>query len=453
MRFRTWPVAALGLSGLLVLVVASLTTASRRAQEIYAELDRLNAHHRQIEGKFRRLRSDIQLSSIFVRDYLLDIGNAAEHRTRLNELRRENLATFAELRALGQAAEWDDDRSRRLEAELDEYWRVTEPFFDRRPGAEFTGGVAFLRRAVIPRRQTVLALAREIEDLNNSNLAAERAEVTRRHDEFRADLRRLLWQSVFLGLVVAASAVVRLGVLERRSERERAFAAEAERHMRELSQQLVVTQEEERKKLSRELHDHVGQVLTALRMELGRIERLRMPTNASLGEAVSESRALVDNVVRTVRDLAQGLRPSMLDDFGLLAALEWLVRDFTRRFDISAHLRTDGDFADLPDLHRTCAYRTVQEAMTNCVKHAGASRIDIDVRAADGALEVSVSDDGVGIDPARRRAGLGLRGLEERVRDLDGTVSIRGARGAGTTVTIRLPNATVGEAARARATG
>jgi signal transduction histidine kinase len=188
-------------------------------------------------------------------------------------------------------------------------------------------------------------------------------------------------------------------------------------------------------------------------MELGRIERLRVPTNASLAEAVSESRALVDNMVRTVRDLAQGLRPSMLDDFGLRAALEWLVRDFTRRFDISVHLRIDGDFGDLPDLHRTCAYRTVQEAMTNCVKHARATRIDVAVRAAGDALEVSVSDDGIGIDPARQRAGLGLRGIEERVRDLDGTVSVRGASGAGTTVTIQLPHAAVGEAARARAAG
>jgi signal transduction histidine kinase len=330
---------------------------------------------------------------------------------------------------------------------------VTLPLLDRRIGEELTESVAFLRAEVIPRRETVLELAREIEDLNNANLAAERAEVTRRHAEFRGDLQVLLWQSILLGLVVAATAVVRLGVLERRSERERAFAAQAERQMRELSQQLVATQEEERKKLSRELHDHVGQVLTALRMELGRIERLRMPANAPLAEAVSESRALVDNMVRTVRDLAQGLRPSMLDDFGLQAALEWLVRDFTRRCGLSIQLKTDGDFGDLPDLHRTCAYRTVQEALTNCVKHAHAGRIAVAVRAAEEALEVSVSDDGIGIDPAHRQAGLGLRGIEERVRDLGGTVNIEGANGVGTIVTIRLPHPTVAEAARARATG
>jgi two-component system sensor histidine kinase UhpB len=306
---------------------------------------------------------------------------------------------------------------------------------------------------VIPRREAVLQLAREIEDLNDANLAAERAEVTRRHADFRGDLQALLWQTLFLGLVVAAAAVARIGVLERRSARERAFAAQAERRMRELSQELVATQEEERKKLSRELHDHVGQVLTALRMELGRIERLRMPGNAPLSEAVSETRALVDDMVRTVRDLAQGLRPSMLDDFGLQAALEWLVRDVSRRSRIPVHLSTDGDFGHLPDLHRTCVYRTVQEALTNCVKHAQATRIDVAVHPAGEALEVAVRDDGIGIDAARRQTGLGLRGIEERVRDLGGTVDVDGAKGVGTTVRIRLPYPPAGEVARARAAG
>ena len=115
----------------------------------------------------------------------------------------------------------------------------------------------------MPRREAVLTIAQEIEELNNANLAAQRAEVDRRHTAFRDDLQRLLWQTVLLGVGVAVVVVVRLRVLERRSE-------EAEHQMRELSQQLVNAQEEERKNLSRELHDHVAQVLTGLRMELGR---------------------------------------------------------------------------------------------------------------------------------------------------------------------------------------
>ncbi len=434
MRFRTWPVAALGLAGLVVLVFVSLTTASRRAQEIYAELDHLNAHHREIEAKFRRLRADIHLSGIFVRDYLLDSDrNAPEYRKRLADFRQTTFGTFAELRELGQEDGWDDFRTERLQAELTEYWRATEPLFDRTTAMDLAQSVAFLREQVLPRREAVLMLAREIEDLNNANLAAERAEVTRRQAEFRGGLRLLLWQSVSLGLIVAVAAVVRLRVLERRS-------AEAERQMRELSKELVATQEEERRKLSRELHDHIGQVLTALRMELGRIERLEGAGGPPLSQAVVESRTLVDNMVRSVRDLALGLRPSMLDDFGLQAALEWHVRDFTRRYGLHVELTMDGDYAGVSDPQRTCVYRTVQEALTNCAKYARASRVDVVVRETREGIVVSVTDDGIGIDPARRQSGLGLRGIEERVRDLKGTVTVGAAGGAGTRLVVRLPH-------------
>ena len=142
-----------------------------------------------------------------------------------------------------------------------------------RPTEKFLRSAGFLRREVVPRREAVLAIAQEIEELNNANVAAQRAEVARRHQAFRDDLHRLLWISVLLGLSVALIVVYRLRVLERRAEDQRSSAADAERQLRQLSQQLVATQEEERKNLSRELHDHVAQVLTALRMELGRIER------------------------------------------------------------------------------------------------------------------------------------------------------------------------------------
>ncbi len=434
MRFRTWPVAALGLAGLVILVFVSLSTASRRGQEIYADLDRINAHHREIEAKFRRLRADLHLSGIFVRDYLLDTDRQAPaYLRRLAEFRLASLATFAELRELGREDGWDDVRTERLEAELQEYWRATEPLFDRATGMDLAGSAAFLREQVLPRREAVLTLAREIEDLNNANLAAERAEVTRRQADFREGLRRLLWQSVALGLIVAVAAVARLRVLERRS-------AEAERQMRGLSQELVETQEEERRKLSRELHDHIGQVLTALRMELGRIERLDGAASAPLSQAVAESRALVDNMVRSVRDLTLGLRPSMLDDFGLQAALEWHVRDFTRRYGLHVELKMDGDFGGVSDPQRTCVYRTVQEALTNCAKHARATRVDVVVGETREGIVVSVTDDGIGIDPARRQSGLGLRGIEERVRDLKGTVSVGAAGGCGTRLVVRLPH-------------
>jgi signal transduction histidine kinase len=453
MRFRTWYVAAFGLGGLLLLIAASMFAASRKAQEIYAQLDQLNTHHHEVEAKLRRLRSDVNLSGIFVRDYLLDIAreHAPEYRERLAEFRKTNLATVAELRAV---AELDQDQVRRLEASLDEYWQTFDPLFDWTVTEKIFRSASFLRREVVPRREAALAITQQIEELNNANLTEQRAEVTRREATFRNDLRRLLWQSLLLGLVVALAVVLRLGVLERRSDEQRAIAQDAERQMRQLSQRLVATQEEERKNLSRELHDHVAQVLTGLRMELGRIERTKGPVDAQVVAAAGEAKKLVDNMFRTVRDLALGLRPSMLDDFGLQPALEWHVRDVTARCGVSVDLSMDGDFSALSERYRTCVYRAVQEALTNSVRHAKARSIRVKVSGHAGRLEASVSDDGVGIDPARRHSGLGLRGIEERVKELHGTMSIGSGLGGGTTLAIHLPLPVAAtEVARARAAG
>jgi signal transduction histidine kinase len=454
MRFRTWPVAAVGLAGLLLLVVLSVATASRRAQEIYTHLDQLNTHNRDVESKLRQLRGDVHLSGIYVRDYLLDSvrERGPEYRQRLATLRETNRVTLAELLAIARGRGEDDSRILNLEANLHDYWEGFEPLFDWTIVEKINRSASFLRREVLPRREAVMAIAQEIEELNNANLAAQRAEVTRQQAAFRAELLNLVWRSLVIGLLLAIPAVIRLRVLERRSEQQKAQAHEAEHQMRELSQQLVAAQEEERRKLSRELHDHVGQTLTALRMELGRIDRLQGSADPRLGSAVGECRQLVDDMVHTVRDLALGLRPSMLDDFGLQPALEWLARDFTRRSNVPVELTVTGALDSLSDQHRTCIYRVVQESLTNCVRHARARRISVAVRAHPDALEVSVSDDGVGLDPNRRRAGFGLRGIEERVRELGGHVSLRSASGQGATLAIWLPLTTM-EPTLARSVG
>jgi signal transduction histidine kinase len=223
--------------------------------------------------------------------------------------------------------------------------------------------------------------------------------------------------------------------------------------MRELSQRLVHTQEEERKNLSRELHDHVAQVLTGLRMELGRLERMTAPFIPHVGSVVAECKGLVDDMFSTVRNLALGLRPSMLDDFGLRAALEWIVRDFSARYPVKIDLRMEGDFDALPDKHRTCVYRAVQEAMTNAIRHAQPQTIQISVCSRDGRLHTSVTDDGVGFNPGRYGNGFGLRGIEERVRELEGAMSISRQTRGGTILAIQLPLAALHpqEVPRARA--
>ncbi len=187
MRFRTWPVAAVGLVSLLALIAGSMLTASRRAQEIYTQLDQLNTRSHEVDTKLRRLRSDVNLSGIFVRDYLLDVARerAPEYRQRLAAFRETNMATVAELRAL---AEPHADQILSLQTQLDDYWETFDPLFDWTPAEKIMQSASFLRREVVPRRDAVLAIAQEIEELNNANLAEQRAEVTRRQAAFRDDL-------------------------------------------------------------------------------------------------------------------------------------------------------------------------------------------------------------------------------------------------------------------------
>jgi signal transduction histidine kinase len=451
MRFRTWPVAAVGLGCLLALILLSMLTLSRKAQLIYSEIDQLNTHHHDVDARLRRLRSDVNLSGIFVRDYLLDVAreHATDYRERLATFRRDNIQTVKDLRVIDAA---HAERIDNLQLQLDGYWQTFEPLFDWTATEKIFRSATFLRNEVVPRREAILAIAQEIEELNNANLAAQRAEVTNREASFREDLWRLLGRTILLGIVVALVAVYRLRLLERRSEQQRTIAEEAENKMRELSQRLVALQEDERRNLSRELHDHVGQMLTALRMEIGRVDRSK--TSADSSDAVAECRRLIDQMFRTVRDLALGLRPSMLDDFGLQPALEWLVRDVTNRYGVDVTLKVVGDLDALPDRHRTCVYRSVQEALTNCMRHSGASKIEVVVIGSEGRIRVTVKDDGVGLDPRRRRDGLGLRGIEERVKELKGTFAISGTLNRGTTIDLDLPApALIQEDALARSAG
>ncbi len=450
---RTWPVAAAAFGGLLLLIYTSVATTSRKAEEIYAQLDALNAHHREVEINLRRLRSDVHLSGIYIRDYLLDTDRdeVPEYRRRLTELRDSHSATVRELRQLLPAAA--APQLDNLETRVDEYWQTFEPLFEWSVYEKIMRSARFLRREVLPRREAVLAITKDVEGLNNANLAMQRAEVSRRLVAFRDDLHTRLQRTLLLGFLVAIVAVLRLRAVERRSERQRVYAAEAEREMRLLSQQLVAAQEEERKKLTRELHDHVGQMLTALRLEIGRADRARGASDAQLGQAIAEAKKLLDTILRSVRDLVMGLRPSMLDDFGLQPALEWHTRDFRRRFGIPVDLTLAGELDALPDRYRTCVYRIVQEALTNCARHAHAKLVEIRVRHEQNTLDLVIADDGVGIDPGRAR-GMGLLGIEERVRELHGVFHVGPRQPRGTELHASIPVSTpIQEDQLARAVG
>ena len=435
MRFSTWPVVAVSLLGLLGLIVGSILAAQRKADLAYAHLESLNSRYRDVEMRVRRMRADLHLSGILARDYLLDRTTpAAEYRSRLIAYRTESDRMIEELEPLvrdSDPAQFDE-----LRRELDDYWHSYTPLFD---GTTDSDRYGFLRRVIAPRRDAVMRISAEIEALNTRNLRAQQQAAAERQRELHQYLTSTLIGSLALGLIVAVAAVIRIRLLERRSEEQHGRTQQAEEQLRRLSNQLVKTQEEERKSLSRELHDELGQMLTALRMELGRAERAQAVGSPAFTPTIGESKALVDRMMRMVRDLAMGLRPSMLDDLGLEPALAWQAREFSRRYNVPVDLSVDGDLERLPDPQRTCVYRVVQEALTNCAKHSAATEIHVQVVRGRTRLDVSVRDNGVGMTSTSNHKGLGLTGIKERVKDINGSTSIDTKPGGGTVVHITLP--------------
>jgi signal transduction histidine kinase len=439
-RIRSGLFVAIALAGLLALIATSILAARHKAQAVYTELDEVNLLHRYVEAKLRRLRSDIHLSGIFVRDYLLDPSpeTGPVYRERLTELRQATTGTIVELeRSVGPR---QAERIAGLHAKLEDYWKAFDPLIGWTPAEKAANSYYFLRREVLPRREAVLEIAQAIEEFNNENIRQQREEIAGRERDLHAYLNRMLLISLIAGACVAIATVFRIYVLEKRSEREQRRAERAEEEMRGLTQQLVRTQEEERRNLSRELHDEVGQILTGLRMEVGNAEKAHLAGSPAFEAHIAESKHLVDTLIQTVRHLSMGLRPSMLDDLGLQPALEWQANDFTRRYNVPVNLKLDGALDAVGEPHRTTVYRVVQEALTNCARHAEASQISVSIRGAPRGIRVLVHDDGVGFrEPADQALGLGLIGIKERVRELGGEMLVHSTSGAGSTLEIEVP--------------
>ncbi len=210
-----------------------------------------------------------------------------------------------------------------------------------------------------------------------------------------------------------------------------------------LSRQLMGAQEAERRRLARELHDELGQALTAVKLNL---QSLPGPgASAGAGGRLDEAMGLVDRALSQVRDLSLDLRPSLLDDLGLASALRWYVTRQAERAGLAATVAADlGETRPGPDIETAC-FRVVQEAMTNAVRHGGARSVSVEVKGREGEIALVVRDDGAGFDVeaahsrATRGESLGLLGMEERVLLLGGTLDIDSAPGQGTEVRARIP--------------
>ena len=248
--------------------------------------------------------------------------------------------------------------------------------------------------------------------------------------------RRLLLAGAGALLLTLAIAwpMAYAGALRSQHEAER---AESERRLRRLSARILEVQEEERRGLARDLHDELGQLGTAAKIELDRALRASSPEKKD--ELLRAAAATTDRLLTGLHDVASDLRTNLLDDLGLESAVVAYAQELEEQHDLPVDLEVELGKDPLPPAVALTAYRLIQEGLTNVVKHASAKQARVGLRTGPGSLEVEVADDGDGFEPNGSTDRLGILGMRERVEHLSGTFRLSSRQGAGTRIEARLP--------------
>ena len=439
---RTWMAVLAGFAVLLILIVLTGLDAVTVLGRLHSSGDQMRARFEERTRTLEQIRSGIYLSGTYVRDYLLapEPGGASAQRGRLQALRRDTESALRQYLKDIDPGQLSDFRA--LRSEIDEYWRVLENTFNWTPEERNRQRYAFFYEELVPRRTAMLQVADRVASVNETELTRAEEQFSKDFNNFRMGSVITLALTLIGGLLVTGLTMMYLQRLEREAQTRLTESGRAQADLKELSAKLLRAQEEERRSISRELHDEVGQTLSAIVMETDNLlDGDHAPEVRSRLEAVH---GLARRTMEETRNMSLLLRPSMLDDFGLVPALEWQARDAMRRTNLRVQLDADSAVENLPEEHTTCIYRIVQESLNNVVRHAQARAVQITLRSNGSGIDVAVQDDGSGFDTTLTR-GLGLLGMEERVRHLGGEFRIESRAGRGTLVAASLPVTMVGK--------
>lgn len=402
-----------------------------------------NARYIQAQDLLASVRAQVLLASVVVGDALLD----ADPRAPSNP--HDVMRTFHAIDALLDQyvpvfdAALERGRVARLRHEVDDF-RMASDAVLASDDARSRFQAPILLRRLIPKREAAIRTSEELQALNRAaSVDGQRALVQR-----QVDLQRQVWGifgvAVFISLLIAWFASRHVTRLERRLTEQRAREARVSADLQRLSARLVRVQEEEHRRIARELHDEVGQALSAVKVELSVAERRLERLHGEQG-LLADAQSSAESALRSVRDLTHLLHPPALEDLGLVAALESFVREFRARHGVAMTFVADAlEERQHPEIERA-VYRIVQEALTNIARHASARAGQVALRRERQLLRVTIEDDGVGFDDADverpgGRRGLGLLGMRERVSQLHGRIEIHSAPDKGTRIDVELPS-------------
>jgi signal transduction histidine kinase len=433
--------SAFGLSLILwVLLGYHVTHQLAAAQKASTTLETRYLH---AQDALAAVRSEVLITSVIVRDAVLDtsVSTADQYRRDINRAYAAiDSAIASYVPVLGSPAEVQGVQ--RLKDAVANFRAASAEILNSDMRTWPVQARSLLRR-YLPSREQAIAVSEEVQALNRTLYFEQQRTTAAGQARLQSQLFTGLGLGLAVNLAIALASSRYATRLERRLVDQRRREEQIGSDLQRLSARLVDIQDEEQRRIARDLHDEVGQGLTAIQLELV-LARQRI-TRAGIDEDLLEdARTTTENVLRTVRDLSQLLHPPVLEDLGLCAALGSHIAALRKRtgLDLEFVDRTQGVRAS-PAVERT-VYRALQEALTNVVRHARATMVTVGVRVESGWLVATVEDDGTGFDVATverpgRRTGLGLLSIRERAAQVGGSVHITSRPGQGTRLEVRAP--------------
>jgi signal transduction histidine kinase len=428
-----------GFGGLLLLMGLLGLSANSFLRKIEIREAAIRSDYVERNRSLEAIRSDIYISGTDLRDFLLDESEslAAAHRQQFLRKRSE---TESEIADFAKVLEPDHRAPiKALATELANYFAIAAPILNWNAETRSNSGYRFMQDQILPRRTAALAITDRIQQASEKQMNASGEALAALLASFRAKLLMLLILSVLIGIAWAGTALWRLLRLEQESLRRFKEILNAREELKRLSGELVSAQENERRRISRELDDEVGQVLSAIVLGLGNLRSALR--NGNTDESFHQLQLVQDMTERNVsvvRNISLLLRPAMLDDLGLVPALNWLAREVSRNTAVAVSVLVNSFPDDLPEEHRTCIFRVVQEAVQIAARHSGTRQVTIRVDKDGSSIRLSVHDDGKGL-PASQEAGPGILGMQERVTRLGGELKMNSDCANGATVSFTLP--------------
>ncbi len=414
---------------------------TRRIEAVQRDAVEVAARYTRAQELLSTVRAQVLLSSVRVRDALLnpEPGSMNGYREEIETAHRIVKMALADYEpVIAQSG----DHVSRLLYEVDQFHETSMNVLSDAAGRNSAAVRDLLNRHIVPRREAALAISEEIQTLNRRAFIAQQADLAEIHRVAELQSRQQLGVALIIGLGTLLLTNVYAARLELRLRHQLERDARMSSELQQMAAKVIGAQEEERRTIARELHDEVGQVLGAVKVELDLAQRA-IEFGVATPHTLTEAQSITAGALQTVRNLSQLLHPAALDDLGLPAAIEASLRGLERRYRIRAELEQIDLPNRLPREVELAAYRIVQEGLTNVARHAHASRCCVRLTRLPDRLLVEIEDDGVGFVEDTDRPivarGLGLVSVRERANRLGGTFNILSSPGAGTRLIVSLP--------------